>query len=280
LPVVDRPVDMARVRDFLRRDPVLNTVPLGLVNEWLAADAGKRPELFVAVVERGGEIVAAGVRSAIPQMSLAAGGDELELAELARIARPEMPDLPCVAGPQAQAEAFAGEWARITGKPHRPGMTELVHVLQQVRRPERVPGAVRRAGAADVELVLEWFRAFEYEAQPDSAEAIVEGFAERMRERVAAGAMFLWDAGSPVAMAGAREIGEGVARIGPVYTPPAHRRRGYAGAITAAASQAMLDEGCSSCCLFTDVNNPTSNHVYREIGYQPVADFREFWFRP
>jgi uncharacterized protein len=40
----------------------------------------------------------------------------------------------------------------------------------------------------------------------------------------------------------------------------------------------MISRGCTACCLFTDLGNPTSNHIYREVGYQPVADFNEFWF--
>jgi predicted GNAT family acetyltransferase len=28
------------------------------------------------------------------------------------------------------------------------------------------------------------------------------------------------------------------------------------------------------CSLFTDLANPTSNHIYAEIGYRPAADFR------
>ncbi len=62
-----------------------------------------------------------------------------------------------------------------------------------------------------------------------------------------------------------------MARIGPVYTPAQHRRRGYAGAAVAQVSQALLDEG-ARVCLFTDQANPTSNHIYTELGFRPVVD--------
>ena len=61
-------------------------------------------------------------------------------------------------------------------------------------------------------------------------------------------------------------------RIGPVYTPPSERGHGYASALVAAASQAQLDEGLAFCFLFTDLANPTSNHIYQAIGYEPVTD--------
>ena len=133
------------------------------------------------------------------------------------------------------------------------------------------------AEKADSDLVLDWFRAFEQEAIPEVARS-GDGGKQAIANGVESGTYFLWFDPAPVSMAAARESGDGVARIGPVYTPPELRRRGYGGALTAAVSQRMLDGGCSACCLFTDLTNPTSNHIYAEIGYTPVADFMEFWF--
>jgi predicted GNAT family acetyltransferase len=67
-------------------------------------------------------------------------------------------------------------------------------------------------------------------------------------------------------------------RIGPVYTPPDLRRRGYASAVVAAASQAQLDAGARFCFLFTDLANPTSNRIYQAIGYEPVRDVEVYTF--
>ena len=67
-------------------------------------------------------------------------------------------------------------------------------------------------------------------------------------------------------------------RIGPVYTPPEFRGRGYASACVAAASQLQLDAGRRFCFLFADLSNPTSNHIYQEIGYEPVGDVDRYVF--
>jgi predicted GNAT family acetyltransferase len=69
-------------------------------------------------------------------------------------------------------------------------------------------------------------------------------------------------------------------RIGPVYTPPGLRRRGYASAATAAASQTELDNGRRYIFLFTDLSNPTSNKIYQQIGYEPVIDIDQLGFVP
>ena len=63
----------------------------------------------------------------------------------------------------------------------------------------------------------------------------------------------------------------GVSRIGPVYTPPDARGRGYGSAATAAASRDILDAG-DVACLYTDLANPTSNKIYRRSATAAVLD--------
>jgi predicted GNAT family acetyltransferase len=67
-------------------------------------------------------------------------------------------------------------------------------------------------------------------------------------------------------------------RVISVYTPPHLRGRGYASACVAALSQRLLDQGRKFCFLFTDLANPTSNHIYQEIGYEPVRDIDQWRF--
>ena len=37
-------------------------------------------------------------------------------------------------------------------------------------------------------------------------------------------------------------------------------------------SQWLLGQGYRACFLYTDLSNPTSNHIYQAIGYEPVRD--------
>jgi predicted GNAT family acetyltransferase len=64
----------------------------------------------------------------------------------------------------------------------------------------------------------------------------------------------------------------GTARIGPVYTPPPSRGRGYGSAVTAAITELAVRLGAESVVLFTDLANPTSNSIYSRLGYEPVED--------
>jgi predicted GNAT family acetyltransferase len=85
--------------------------------------------------------------------------------------------------------------------------------------------------------------------------------------------VWLWldGGGEPVQMTGVSPVSFGVARIGPVYTPPAQRGRGWASNAVAAVSRRILAEGARAC-LFTDQHNPTSNRIYAALGYRPVVD--------
>ncbi len=92
-------------------------------------------------------------------------------------------------------------------------------------------------------------------------------------DRLSYGGLMLWESGGvPVAMAGLTRAAAGVARIGPVYTPPGERGRGYGGAATVAVSQAALERGAEQVVLFTDLANPTSNALYKRLAYRPLED--------
>ena len=66
----------------------------------------------------------------------------------------------------------------------------------------------------------------------------------------------------------------GVSRLGPVYTPPEHRGRGYASSAVAEVSRLILADGARAC-LFTDQANPTSNRIYQQLGYRAVVDMAQ-----
>jgi predicted GNAT family acetyltransferase len=88
----------------------------------------------------------------------------------------------------------------------------------------------------------------------------------------------LWDDGEPVSLCGYGGRTPHGNRIGPVYTPPELRGRGYGSAVTAHATKEQLDAGRDYCFLYTDLANPTSNKIYMNIGYEFVCDSAEYAF--
>jgi predicted GNAT family acetyltransferase len=80
-----------------------------------------------------------------------------------------------------------------------------------------------------------------------------------------------------VSMAVSRKPIEGVVRVAGVYTPPEKRKLGYAAACVHALSKHMRDSGYC-CALYTDIANPTSNSIYRRIGYRAVSEVLRYRF--
>jgi predicted GNAT family acetyltransferase len=138
------------------------------------------------------------------------------------------------------------------------------------------PGRCRRASVADSEVLAAWMGAFAAEVgEPLSlpSRLVVE-------HRIAAGQLWIWeDGGRPVAFLGLTDPVSGAVRVGPVFTPPRMRGRGYASALVAERSAAVRATG-DHCLLYADLTNPTSNGVYRALGYRAVAETLRYEFAP
>lgn len=121
------------------------------------------------------------------------------------------------------------------------------------------------------------FAAFHHDAEAQAGRSTSETEPEVLPEligrKIDAGLTWVWtdEVGQIVHLTGAHQPSFGAQRIGPVYTPEAHRGHGYASAAVAEISRSYLAAGARPC-LFTDQANPTSNRIYRAIGYEPVVD--------
>ncbi|MDY0815701.1 GNAT family N-acetyltransferase [Kitasatospora purpeofusca] len=178
-------------------------------------------------------------------------------------------------GSAAATLAFGAAWAAATGTTSAVRRNERLYRLGELVDPPRPPsGRSRLAGAADRELLVRWFTEF-----AEEVDIRITNVATVVDDRTAVGHLHLWeDGGRPVAVAGAGAVIAGMSRIGPVYTPGDARGRGYASAVTAAASAAALARGAAEVLLYADLANPTSNSIYQQIGYRPVEDCVELAF--
>lgn len=237
-----------------------------------------RPPRFASVIDAGGRVVAASLRTPPNNQVLSEVDEPAAIDALVDALRDER--LPGVLAPTEVAARFAARWSEKTGQAARIEVAERIFRLTRVEPPAApASGSWRRAEPRDRDLLAGWIVAFAREATPESPPLDdPQGAADRWiagAGRVA----YLWeDAGEIVCLVGAGgETPHGV-RIGPVYTPPYRRGHGYASALTAAASQDQLDLGRRFVFLFTDLANPTSNKIYRAIGYEPVTDVDQYRF--
>ena len=193
-------------------------------------------------------------------------------AELAAVTLAGRPLAGVNAHPEV-AEAFAAAWRQAQGSQAdvRVHLNQRLYRLGGLSWPDPAPaGAARVAEDSDVPLLTDWFTAFALEVH-DLGRGVDQAAA--VRERVSYGGITVWEAGGEAAaIAGATRQVAGMVRIGPVYTPPGLRGRGYGSAVTAAASRRLLAAGVEDVLLYTDLANPVSNSIYQRIGYRPVED--------
>ncbi len=186
------------------------------------------------------------------------------------------PQLPGVAGPPEVVTAVLGGFG--AGERAVVHMRELVRVLRELRDPvPAVEGRARPAVPGDLDLVADWMAAFGAEAglgvQP-SHDALRRAF-----DGPALARMRLWEVqGTPVALGGHAPLAStpvgNVGRIGPIYTPPAHRNHGYASGLTHALARELLGQ-CHTVMLHTDADNEVSNRLYARLGFEAVGDLVE-----
>jgi uncharacterized protein len=262
----------------LEKNEAANSLMLGICERLRTNPEWMQQSPFLATVSRGEELVL-GVMMTPPQnfvLAVLGDGAPAALPSLVTTLRAGGWRVPGVLGPTEVARPFAEAWVAEAGGSYSLGMAQRVHELRAVAVPEgTVPGQLRVATGADRALVTEWARGFYRDALGEEDLAQIQLLVKR---RVGVGDIVIWEDGAPVSMAmRTRPAGRGIS-VSLVYTPPEQRRKGYATACVAALSRQLLAEGYDYCALFTDLANPTSNDIYTQIGYRPVADFDEYRF--
>jgi uncharacterized protein len=232
---------------------------------------------YLAVAEEGDRVVAAVLRTPPHNLVLSEVDDAQAIEPLTESVRLAFEALPGVLGPTKPAARFVGAWEAGTGVHGRRVLAQRIYRAETVLVPRGVPGGMRPYADADRPLVLSWLDAFVAEALPEAPPEPAADLLER-RLREPEGGLALWEDGEPVSFASFGGSTPNGIRVGPVYTPPERRRRGYASALVAELTRELLARGRRFCFLFTDLANPTSNTIYQEIGYRPVADVDQWAF--
>ncbi|PYC74948.1 GNAT family N-acetyltransferase [Micromonospora arborensis] len=270
--------------DYLAADPVVSTVVTTVAHRALSerAEGISQPDRnwWLVVSDDSGAVVGAGMRTApyapYPPFLLPMP-DEAAVA-LAHALHERGEEVLAINGALPAVELSATELTRLGGGQVQVIQHTRLHELGELAWPPPVPGRLVAATQDDLGLVTEWVAAFVGDADEQAgrprgtSEHELPDRAELLR-RLQAGRLWFWvdEAGEPVHLTGANPPSFGVARVGPVYTPPAQRGRGWASNAVAEVSRRIQAEG-ARVCLFTDQANPTSNKIYAALGYRPVVD--------
>ena len=180
--------------------------------------------------------------------------------------------LPGIHGDATTAANFAGHWSERRKSAVTPFQGSRLYEWLEPGEATNNSGALRLALPIDRNLMMEWFRAFSNEIGEPANDTEL-----RVDRWIAAAELWLWDDGEPMSMAVSRKPAEGVVRISGVFTPTEKRNRGYAATCVHALSKQMRHAGFR-CVLYTDLANPTSNSIYRRIGYRAVTEGLRYRF--
>lgn len=252
---------------FLASDPVQHNLILTLLHTRVEhPEAGR---YWMAVEEH--RVIGVVFQSPLDHAATLTPMSHEALRAVVGVIADEGVELPGVSGEAATVARFAGAWSERTRVPARPTLGQRLYELAAVVD-QPAPGLRRRATTEDREFVVEAFIAFVIEiGEPaEGSESVVD-------RRLAAQQLWVWDDAAPVSMCGLTAPAEGVVRVGPVYTPPELRGRGYAAALVATVSADVRAAG-NRGILYTDLENPTSNSIYRNIGYRAVAEGLHYEF--
>lgn len=263
-----------RVRPFLMRKEAENCLAIGIARA-LISRVPPYPTYYLFSLRDGSETVGAGWMTPPHPICLTAVPEQA-IPLLVEHARALGAPVPGVVGPKATAIAFKDAWLKAQGGCVASEIAERIFELTAVVSPAEVEGTFRQATEADRALLEVWHHAFIVDCKLPGDRRIATQACELGLKQ---GSRYVWQVGSePVAMVGfGGETPSGI-RVNWVYTPPGHRRRGYASALVAAMSQRLLDDGRTSCFLYTDLANPISNSIYQKLGYRPVCDAMHFTF--
>ncbi|MBL8133139.1 MAG: GNAT family N-acetyltransferase [Anaerolineae bacterium] len=268
----------ARAESFWMRHEAAHCLSIGItvgqihnLNQYSA-----QPTYMALVEDEAGEIVLTALRTPPRDIILSLTDHPEALDLVARDAHQEYGTLPGVQSVIAVSQQFAERWTALTGAPARLEMPERIYQISQVRPPVGVPGMLRRANSGDRQRFVAWMKAFEAEAFGAAVTPLdrFETWFDSALDAQDRGT-YLWEDaanGGCVSMACNGGPTPNGMRIGPVYTPPEKRGRGYGSAATAEVSRLLLESGRKFCFLYTDLRNPTSNKIYQQIGYEPVID--------
>ena len=229
---------------------------------------------YLAIVTDGPRIVTTAIRTPPWPLILSEVDDPAAVEFISADVADALGDerLSGAVGPPAIVRRFADGWVAAHGGAWNIGLDERIFKLGRVIPPVRTTsGAVHRASAADRDLVSRWVVDFAREALPPDDQARLAESVDSWLEMTGR-MVYLWDDHGPVSLTAVSGATPHGIRVGPVYTSPDRRGRGYASALVAAVSQAQLHAGRQFCFLYTDLANPTSNKIYQAIGYEPVTD--------
>lgn len=269
----------AKVKSFLTQREAENNVIFGIISGLRIGLYAEQPP-YMACVEEDGEVMMVALRTpphyVLSSTSHSSPATKALVDDLFALYGTSLPGINI---PADSGEEFCARWQEVSGQSYTLEMRMRIYKLTELKPPTNVAGVMRLATAND-EFLVDWMMGFDEDAFGHADRASAEENYHRFMDAPPTDRGFgIWEVdGTAVSMAAYVGPTPNGMRVAYVYTPPEHRRKGYASAVTAAVTQQIFDMGKAFSFLTTDLTNPTSNHIYQAIGYQTVSDVHRYRF--
>ena len=174
-------------------------------------------------------------------------------------------------GPPSDVAKVAGRWSDRCNGAVDTGELFRWYRLRALDDGRRRKGRLDVASSDSTERAVDWLLAFADDVGLPIARDIA---AIRIGDAINEGRLMEWRVGDDVVsqlMVSPARFG--VIRINGVYTPPALRKDGHSGAITAAvAGQQIARQKVDEIVLDQPASSAATNRMYRRLGFESVAD--------
>lgn len=255
-----------RAESWLLQNEAANNLTLGVTRALAAGDDRYDQPIYLAVIERGNAVVGCAFRT--PPYRLCVSDLPAEsISPLVDDVSGVYSIISGIRGPGSAAANVARTWCDRHGGRYESVMEQSIYSATRASFPSHPPtGHLRRAEESDLKIVVGWAEIFLKET------GLMGSGRETVDRMMSDGSLYVWEDDGPRCMLAAVGPTPRGIRIGYVYTPVQFRGSGYASIATATLTARQFESGRRFCFLFTDKANPTSNAIYRRIGYEKICD--------
>jgi uncharacterized protein len=252
---------------YLEQDEIINNLALGL----LLAIKDEQP-IAMATVTKEDHLVLVILQTSPKQIILSKSENvtDDEIHQLAKLLDNQLVDIPGFVGEKDLTNKLAREMTILRKKVPFIQMNQRLYRLDQIEKSPGNNGRLIKLEMENLSLVKDWVYQFciEIDEKMSKKEAEVKA-----KDIISRGRVYGWEVdGEFVSMANASRPTKTNITVNFVYTPFTERKKGHASSCVSALTELMLKSGFKTTSLYTDLDNPTSNKIYMEIGYKPIID--------
>jgi uncharacterized protein len=250
-----------------------NNLILGICNSLIDETENKNDYHFINLFQDD-KIVATSIKTNTKVIVFETTDNKFDIKEIANYYLDNNISIDGVIGMSQTAENFAKLYKKeiFRAKPL------LVQELRKTNEIAISKGCFETCSIIDIELLIKWTSNFfeEEELIPKKSKNEVEAIVKILLE---SRDFFCWKVDNKiVSIASILRKTKNIGIVGLVFTAKKFRGNGYASSCIKKLSDYILENGFQCCGLFTDKANPTSNKIYRLIGYETIAEFKNIEF--